>query len=330
MQTTRLTYCLLLALCLTACREMFYREVDFTLEGEQPMLAISAHNEVGAPLQVQVYHSFLSDQPYDTQQHGELTDAAVSVRVNSADWTTEMPTPQPLDTVDIRVTHPAYPTATARQIAPAPVNTRIADYRLLPNFWLEVTIDILPYHGQEDDGIGIALSNAYLRIENSRNRRRTQLRMDHIYSNDPIFASALNIELSGYYCGNSEHALYIPAAQLQQQRRIQLLLDAHAFWSDTRNRKEDFTLISIEQLSLHLESRTAEAYLYEQYRRVQRGVQLYPPSGIPEQGDTNIMQEILKELANSLGQQEPVPPYTNVSDGLGCFTLRNPCVLTAP
>ena len=74
---------------------------------------------------------------------------------------------------------------------------------------------------------------------------------------------------------------------------------------------------------------TYDYYLYEQFYRVYRDLWLEEPSGIPSQ-DGNIMEEILKSITETLGQQEKVAVYTNVEGGLGFLTGYSKVSVTFP
>ena len=74
---------------------------------------------------------------------------------------------------------------------------------------------------------------------------------------------------------------------------------------------------------------TYDYYLYKQFYRVYRDLWLEEPSGIPSQ-DGNIMEEILKSITETLGQQEKVAVYTNVEGGLGYLNGYSEVSVTFP
>ena len=165
---------------LSGCEEMFYREVDFTIEGEEEMLVLETENIVGQSPNILVNHTFLFGSDRD-ERIGAVLDADVSLRINGGEWmplyrygvspayriladSTKAPKIQALDTVEIAVSHPKYAPITARQIMPNTIKAEMTEYELMNNGWVSVTLRLDAYHGNPDDMIAIRLDSGVVEM----------------------------------------------------------------------------------------------------------------------------------------------------------------------
>ena len=321
--------CLSVLLGFGACEEMFYREMDFRVEGVQEQIVVLAANTNTRPYWLSVYHTILFGAD---STKTSLEDADVLIRLNGGEWQqlfcqgytalydrrkdgSSMPLPQPLDTVELHVSRDGYTSVSARQVMPALVSARIVRMELLENMWVDITLEFDPYQGNSNDMIGILLSGGMLDVQDKRTQALSSRPIQYIYSTDGLFAQAKNLEASGYYGGNMSHPLFFPASALEQNRQIHLIADHH--WA--RNEKDRYTLTRPPiDLRLDVRAYNYDGYLYEQFRRDYTQASILPPSGLPGI-NANIMQEVLQTLSQFLGQQEPIPPFTNIEGGLGAF-----------
>lgn len=322
-----------LVLSLTGCEEMFVREIDFTAEKEPEMLVLSGSNLIGLPPAFHIFHSFFFGHTPPTPKNvGGVSDAEVTIRVNSGEWMQLFPSSangysysrladgstapalMPLDTVEINVSHPEYPTLTGYQVMPDYVNGRYVSIHVQPNFWVDITIELDPYQGNEDDVIGITFTDGTISLTGPNTKKPLTLQITGLYSVDPVFAKAINMSSGGYYGAMMDDPLFFPASELQQARQIHLIADAQ--WGG-RN-KDWYNHCDLKSMTLNLRAYTRDAYLFTQSKRLllDREEYLAPPSDI-EDADENIMQDILDDLKEVLGDQEPVQVYTNVQGGLG-------------
>lgn len=334
-------YILLTVLCiLTGCREMFYREVDFKIEGEEEMLVLETENIVGWSPNILVRRTFLFGTGYDARSDAVL-DAEVSLRLNGGEWMqlhryrvspaysmlpddTKAPVIQPLDTVEIAVSHPKYATLTARQIMPNTIKAEMTECEMMNNGWTGVTLRLDAYHGNPDDMIAIRLDSGMVQMTYRKTGERFDNVFDAIYSTESVFAEALNLQAAGYYGGNCGQDLFFPASALREPMEIHLIADCMGGFNI-----ENYRNIKITNLTLSVRACTYEYYLYEQFHRAYDEIWLEGPSGLPSQED-NIMEEILKTVTETLGQQEKVAVYTNVEGGLGYLTGYSKVSLTFP
>lgn len=325
---------------LSGCRDMFYREVDFTVEGENEMLVVSSEYHTGEYFSANIYHSSLATKAISSDgTTSGVRDAEVRVRANSGAWRRLYSHPDkpyyymkdsadypvyfhPQDTVEMYVTHPRYPTATVRQILPGKVDGRLLGCYPMQEGWIALDIELAPYHGNPDDMIGIGILNGTALMANKVDTTDKQTRsfnLEYLYSTSADFAQAQNIQSEGYYAGSGEEFLFLPASALEDTLRVALFADG---WGGSNYighvNRENYYPVSVSNLTLELRAYSHDSYLYEMFRRNTTGVTLPPPSGIPTR-DENIVQEILETLASVLGGQEMIPPFTNVEGGLGCF-----------
>lgn len=338
MKKTVIAYYLFLLLCFTGCREMFYREVDFTVEGENEMLVVSSENHNGESFSTCIYHSSLATKalPEDGSRTG-IGDADVRVRANGGAWkrmysssykpydyimdSADYPVYfHPLDTVEMYVSHPRYPSVSVRQILPGKVNGKVIGCYPMQEGWIALDLELSPYHGNPDDMIGIGILHGIALLANksdTANKRTESLLLEYLYSTSADFAQAQNIQSEGYYAGSYNEFLFLPASALQDTLHLTLFADGRRVNNQTINRDNYYT-VGIRNLSLEVRAYTHDSYMYEVFRRNTTGVMLPPPTGVPTR-DENFVQEILDEIASALGGQEMIPPFTNVEGGLGCF-----------
>lgn len=350
---TVIHYYLCLLLLLSSCEEMFYRTVDFSLEGEKEVLVLHGAYEVGSPLAVSLAHSVLANKAVSGNGNGTgVTDAEVLVRANSGEWhrlynTNESeiynmadslasaPAPtiafHPYDTLEMQIVHPDYPAATIRQVLPAMVNARILNSFPMQEGWIAVMIEIDPYHGNPDDLIGIGLESGTAMMVNKQDNSDTRtLDLEYIYTTATDFAHAQNLQSEGYYAGSKNEFLFLPASVLQDTLRLALFADGQR-WNDNyynQQKRENYTPAGVTDLSLEMRAYTCDSYLYEVFRRNVKEVHLPAPYGVPT-ANGNIVQEILDEIASALGGQEMIPPFTNVEGGLGCFRAYSSTIVRA-
>lgn len=341
MKKTAISYYLFLLLLLTGCEEMFYREVDFSVEGEHEMLVVNTQCQVGGTFVANINHSVLANKAVSMDgKNTGVTDAEVLVRANGGEWhrlynraessAYYMPDSvsfssrpiafQPLDTVEMQITHPDYPAASVRQILPGTVNARILGGVPVQEGWIAMIIEFDPYHGNPDDIIGIGLESGTALMANkvdTTDRRAQPLELEYIYTTSTNFALLQNIQSEGYYAGSKDEFLFLPASLLQDTLRTVIFADGR-FKGNSRLRRENYFPVGVMNLSLEMRAYTHDSYLYESFRRNIRGSYIPAPTGVPT-SDENIVQEILDEIASFLGGQELIPPFTNIEGGLGCF-----------
>ena len=333
-------YYLFLLFFLTGCEEMFYREVDFKIEGEEEMLVLETENIVGHSPNILVNHTFLFGTGRD-ESNGAVLDADVSLRINNGEWmplyrygfspayriladSTKAPKIQALDTVEIAVSHPKYASVTARQIMPNTIKAEMTECEIMNNGWVSATLRLDAYTGNPDDMIAIRLDSGVVQMTNKRTGKIFNNKFKAIYSTDPVFAEAQNLQAAGYYGGNQGQELFFPASALREPIEIHLIADC-ARGID----KENYRDVRIRDLNLTVRACTYDYYLYEQFHRAYKETWLPEPSGIPSQ-EGNIMEEILETVSETLGQQEKVAVYTNVEGGLGYWTGYSEVSVTLP
>ena len=340
MKKTIIAYYLFLLLCFTGCKEMFYREVDFEIEGEEEMLVLETENIVGRSPNILVNHTSLFGTGRE-ERTGAVLDADVSMRINGGKWMrlyrygvspaysiledgTKAPAIQALDTVEIHVSHTKYAPITARQVMPNTVKAEITECELMSNGWVSVKLQLAAYHGNPDDIIAIRLDSGVVQMTNKRSGEIINNVFEALYSTEPVFSEALNLQAAGYYGGRKGYDLFFPASALSQPMEIYLIADCMRGFN-----QESYSDIHIQNLTLSVRACTYDYYLYEQFYRVYRDLWLEEPSGIPSQ-DGNIMEEILKSITETLGQQEKVAVYTNVEGGLGYLNGYSEVSVTFP
>lgn len=316
---------------MTGCNEeIFIRELDFQGETEPEMLVLKGTEWGNSFPMLVVNHSFFFDSKDKSPKNDYVMDAVVTMRLNGKDYSmNHLAVGQyrckdslrlhPLDTVEFTVTHPKYSTATARQIMPGIVHSTLASYELQSNYWAVVDLDFDAYQGNADDMIGIRV---YGRVEATQRitQRKDTLSLDYTYSNDIVFAQAQNLSVEGYY-GTLQEVLYFPASALQQPRNIRCFADR--YWTQkTKNQYKNVRLISM-QVDVYSYSHDAYTYNKSMYNYLYNG-SLPAPSGLPQKENT-IMDDIMDELEEVLGEQEPRQVYTNVNGGLGCVTGQILC-----
>ncbi len=311
---------------LTGCEEMFVREIDFTAEAEPEMLVLSSNNVVGLRPAVVLYHTFFFGHSRG-KSHGEVTDAEVSMRLNHGEWirlhtkgqssmynwvtdSTLGPRLNALDTVEYVISHPLYATITAQQVMPARAEAKVVKWELMPNYWLDITLEFEPYHGNADDVIGIQHGGGSLKATSGKQTR--SLAIKNIYSNDVAFAEAQNLESQGYYGAPMNYYMFFPSSILTKKKQIHIIADCGL----SSKEMSQYESILFESITLGIGSCTYDTYLYEQFVRQYKRMQLSAPSGFAEAGD-NIMGDVLENLSQILGDQEPVLVYTNIQGGLG-------------
>lgn len=325
---------------LSGCEEMFYREVDFTIEGEEEMLVLETENIVGWSPNILVRRTFLFGTGYDAGSDAVL-DAEVSLRLNGGEWmqlhrygvspaysmlpdSTKAPKIQALDTVEIAVSHPKYAPITARQIMPNTIKAEMTEYELMNNGWVSVTLRLDAYRGNPDDMIAIRLDSGRVQMTYRRTGKRIDNVFDAIYSTEPVFAEALNLQAAGYYGGHTGYDLFFPASALSEPMDIHLIADCMRGVN-----QELYRNLTVRNLTFSVRACTYDYYLYEQFHRAYKNLWLEEPSGVPSQ-EGNIMEEILKTVSETLGQQEKIAVYTNVEGGLGYLTGYSKVSVTLP
>lgn len=336
---------------LSGCRDMFYREVDFTVEGEQKRMVLNSLCSVGAESSwfvLVIYRSMLATESRSEQGQAGVTDAHVSARINSGEWHTicnyeNNPTYhlldsvtshnsglplEPLDTIEITVTHASYPTAHVRQVLPGTVSGRILYTDIMKEGWASVVLEIDPYQGNADDVIGIRLHGGSIMLAN-KNTSATPMDVQYLdlcylYATNAVFSELENIRIGGYYGSTGTHCLFLPASALQE--KVQITLFADGKWNDKGSKREEYFPVGISDLSLEVSAYTHDSYLYEQFTRQIQGVSIAPPYGTPvNNGD--MMQQMLEGIAAMLGGQEMIPPFTNVEGGFGCVRFYTPTIV---
>lgn len=329
MSKSFIPYYLFLLLCLTGCKEMFYREVDFSIEGEQKMLVLETENIVGRSPNILLHHTFLFGEGTNTRS--AVLDAEVSMRINGGEWmalyrygvspaynmladSTRAPEIQALDTVEIRISHPEYAPITARQIMPNTIQAEMTGCEMMTNGWVSVTLRLEAYSGNADDMIAIQLDSGTVQITDQRYGQILNRAFEAIYSTDPVFGEALNMQAAGYYGAYRKKELFLPASALKQPIEVHLIADCMRGIN-----KELYRDCTIRDLVLSVRACTYDYYLLEQFARAYKNQTLLEPSGVPSQ-EGNIMEEILQAVSETLGQQERVAVYTNVEGGLGYLT----------
>ena len=344
-------FTLFILLCLSGCEEMFYREVDFTVEGENEKIVVSSEYHTGEAFSTRIYHSTLANQALSKDESGTgVGDADVRVRANSGAWqrmyslsdkpfyymkdSADSPVYfRPLDTVEMYVSHPRYPAVSVRQVLPGKTAGRVVRCYPMQEGWIALDIELDPYHGNPDDmiGIGILIGSALMANKSDTADKRTEiLNLEYLYSTSADFAQAQNLQSEGYYAGSHEEFLFLPASALQDTLRLSLFADGWQLNNQTHYvNRNNYYPVGVRDLTLEVRAYTHDSYLYEVFRRNTTGVMLPPPSGVPTQ-DGNIVQEILDEIASALGGQEMIPPFTNVEGGFGCFRAYSSTLIAAP
>ena len=321
------TIYLLVCLALVSCEEMFVRQVDFKRDGEPEKMVLSGTFTVGQTPRVKVSHSYYFDRKDKSEKDSRVTDAELSMRINGQAYalsytgdgvykSASYPVLQAHDTVEVFATHAAYPAASTRIILPGQVKSALTQYALQPNYWLTFTLDLDAYSGNADDWIGIAAAG---RLTGVRYDTRQQIyvtdtvRFDRLYSTDMVFSLAANPEVVGYYGTDSQHFLYFPSSALSEPRKIALFVDTYRA-QDIQNRYSD---IHVLDLTVHVISCTNGMYQFVQSTTNSYYAKyMYPPSGVPSPQE-NIMEEVMDAIQEALGEQEPLPVYSNVEGGLG-------------
>ena len=323
---------------LSGCEEMFYREVDFTVEGEQEKLVVNSKCEINKySFFLTVTHSKIATDSRIRPDSLFVNDARVSVRVNSNKWQNLYNTTgrvgyafpdsadtrkglvlSPLDTVDIHVTHAVYPPAHVRQVVPGQVNARIVQTTPMQEGWMGIVLEIDPYHGNTDDVIGITIQGGQMLMRHKTSNDTTHLDLGFLYSTDPIFSYLDNIRIESYYGGTGSLHLFLPSSAVQKPLRVSLIADG--LWRNQRESRDHYAPVGVSDLKLEVSAHTADSYRYTQYWLNTQVVRINPPYGIPV-NNSDFMQEILEEIAGALGGQEPVPAISNVEGGFGCVRL---------
>ena len=312
-----ITIALLLSLVITGCEDIFIRELDFKSDGEPEMLVLSANNRVGLRPNVLLYHSFYFGHAHSQADKGIIKDAEVTVRINSTEWhlndSTQLPRLQALDTVEVIATHPDYPTVTAHQVMPNKASAHVVSWTIRPNYWMDIVLEIDPYVGNQDDVVGVLFNSGSLNLYKGEKKVKN-FQFSGLYSTDVVFAEALNMSAEGYYCTKINEPLFLPSSALQQPLQIHLIADCP--WG--MDNKNNYTKATLSSLNLEICAYTYDTYLYWQSKRLATDMQYYmgPPSGIGNAKE-NVLEDILEDLRNMLGEQEPVRMHTNVQGGLG-------------
>ena len=317
---------------MTGCNEeIFIRELDFQGDTEPEMLVLKGTEWGNSVPRLIVSHSFFFDRQDKSPNNDHVSDAAVTMRLNGKDYTMAHTSYgqyfctdnsvqiRALDTVEFTVTHPKYATATARQIMPGIVHSTLASYELQSNYWAVVDLDFDAYQGNADDMIGIRV---YGQVEATQRitQRKDTLSLDYTYSNDIVFAQAQNLSVEGYY-GTTRDILYFPASALQQPKRIRCFADR--YW--TQKTKNQYKNVRLIYLQVDVYSCSHDLYTYNKSLSQYKYTNYLPaPSGLPQKENT-IMDDIMDELEEVLGEQEPRQVYTNVNGGLGCVTGQILC-----
>lgn len=340
MKKTVIAYYLFLLLCFTGCKEMFYREVDFEIEGEEEMLVLETENIVGRSPNILVNHTSLFGTGRE-ERTGAVLDADVSLRINSGKWMalyrygvspaysiledgTKAPAIQALDTVEIHVSHTKYAPITARQVMPNTVKAEITECEMMNNGWVNTTLRVDAYTGNSDDMIAILLDSGTVQMTNRKTGIILHRTFDAIYSTEPVFAEALNLQAAGYYGGYKDFGLFFPASALKEPIEIHLIADC---MKDVN--KDQYSDFHVKDLNLTVQACTYNYFLYEQFLRAYKNTWLKEPSGIPSQ-DGNIMEQILQSVSETLGHQEKIAVYTNVEGGLGYLNGYSEVSVTFP
>lgn len=332
------SWLMLILITLSGCEDMFIREINLEAEKEQEMLVLSCPLSLGNTPRVLVFHSFFfGHQPTGTSK-GEVTDASVSMRINHGEWmrlqntntnsnvynklndSTYAPHIEALDTVEVMVSHPDYPSVATREIMPAYVKGRVVSWAMQPNFWMDITLELEPYQGNADDVLAFAFTEGLFVLSRASIANdagiQDSIPVNGIYSTDAIFAESLNLSVAGYYGAPSNQPLFFPASELQQTRQIHLMVDGQ--WEGMN--KKYYTKAEPAGFYLEMRAYTRSGYLTVQSDRLLGGAPyLAPPSGL-EASEGNVIQQLIAAIKEALGQQEPARAYTNVEGGLGQMT----------
>lgn len=323
-------FLLFLVAMLAGCEDLFIREINFEAETEPQMMVIEGLENIGFTPNIRVRHSyFFGTAPESSRETGILKDAEVKIRINSSEWmqlitngydysynllsdSTRPPYLHSFDTIELMVSYPDYQTVTARQIMPSYISASVVSWEILPNYWMDIMLELKPYQGNPDDMIGICLEGGEMDVYVGK-RKVNPLNFRAIYSNDAVFAEAANPIAGGYYGATTNQFLFLPASALQQTRQIHLIADCY-FGGD----KGRYTQAKLKEASLNVSAYTYDTYLHTQSLQLYKGEfeRLEPPSGL-DSSEENFMDEILDDIKETLGQQEPVQVYSNINNGLG-------------
>lgn len=342
-------YCLVILLLslLVSCEDMFYREVNLDIAKEEERLVLGGNFDLtGMPYpNIYVSHSYMLGTDY-SNNHGVIYDADVSVSVNGKSYDSclvykgrnyAFPSLEfkARDEVEVRVSYDGYPAACVKQKVPDVVTGRMCSCDFLPNRMVRVVLELDAYNGADEDMIGIALSTGkvtasrYKKIQKNIVVKYTDnLNFWAIFSTDEIFASASNMSANGYYGVYSGEYLYIPASALRQPHCFELLLDY--YWSTYDNMSE-YSNFTINEIEFKVVASSYDTYLYRKSKLAYEDDEgLSPPLGYfyTPYDDENPIEDMLEELGEMLGGQEPKKVYGNVEGGFGCICFENSIMIT--
>ncbi|MCR5050136.1 MAG: hypothetical protein K6A36_03535 [Paludibacteraceae bacterium] len=319
----RISCIIIVLLSFASCGDMFMREIEYNGATEPEMLALSADLAVGGMPQFKVGHShFIGNGNADlSSMRSVMVDA--SMRVNGGPWlpmthsdsldayVQEDILLQPHDTVEIRASNPDYPMAVAHQVMPGQLSARIVSYQVLPNYWVELTLEFDVYRGNPDDMIAVILTEGALYVQSSYGNAYAPL--TNIYSTDPVFAEAQNPQVSGYYGAETNTYLFFPSSALQNKRQIRFIIDRQ--WNE--DDRSHAINVQLDRLSIYAFATTYSIYRFDRSSLLaQHQFSIYAPSGMPE-SDKSIVDQVMDAIKESLGEQEPIHVYSNIEGGVG-------------
>lgn len=310
-------------LILTSCGDMFVREIEYNGDREPEMLSLIADLSINEHPYLYAGHSHFIGNGVANRDSMVSVDVDASIRINGGPWMamtmddtvgayTQAAVLQPHDTVEIVASHASYPMATARQVMPGVLSASVVSYEVLPNYWVEVTLEFDAYLGNPDDMIAVLLLDE-ASLSSSTNYDDAYFPLTNIYSTDPVFADAQNPEMAGYYGVEKNTYLFFPASALQQKRQIRFIIDRP--WSTYE--REHTTNVSLYRLNLLVVATTYAVYRFDRTSLLAaHDFSVSAPSGLPE-SEESIIDEVIDAIKETLGEQEPVHVYSNIEGGVG-------------
>ncbi len=271
-----------------------------------------------------------------------VPDAQVRMRVNAGKWFALSydhdahcyTSPDRLtagDVVDLEAAHADYGTATATQTVPQPPVVQLIDQQITPYGTLEITLQVAPYTGDLSSVIGISIPHGcmiysinglytdddeeeYPTDDDITEYVQDTAYFDLLYSQDALFGELSNQQTSSYYGVFGHTPLYFPASALTESRQITLLLQYY-------DGGVSFNAVDLhtDSLCVRVAAYTEDLYLYRQ-STADRFAYLPRPTGLPYEPDNDFVLD-MDDMLEGLGGQEEVQVYTNISGGIGHFTV---------
>lgn len=262
---------------------------------------------------------------------GWVTDAEVSVRVDDGPWVpahydaercaylpTEWTTPAPGARIAIRASHPKHGEVETYQTVPRPLTATGEWVSTDANGLTHFRLHLPAYEGDDDEVIGIrCIGTLEQSFRTSGYPHRTwtdTIDIRETYSLEPVFGQLHNLQSTSGYYGASGGMLYLPASAL----RTPLTLDMYADWPTGSYWGGVTMSFSILTLGVEVCATTIDDYRYTTSLRSYR---LADPHGRETGNDGFDINEILEEVGEMLGAQEPTQIYTNITGGLGHFAV---------